>query len=181
MARTADERKLANTAYARKSRKRKTDALMSLQHQVDMYKQRLCELEQENLLLRQTVSSMSRSGGNPNTLQSGVTPDKVESISSTLNTCSLAKRQKVKTNDIDTADTSSASSAQQTSSENSNFRPMQAGDEFTFNEYFGLEDVQKAQIQAKPPTQPLPGENNKEERQQRQQQQRPCSPRLNFK
>jgi len=150
MARTADERKLANTAYARKSRKRKTDALMSLQHQVDMYKQRLCELEQENLLLRQTVSSMSRSGGNPNTLQSGVTPDKVESISSTLNTCSLAKRQKVKTNDIDTADTSSASSAQQTSSENSNFRPMQAGDEFTFNEYFGLEDIPAATAGSSP-------------------------------
>lgn len=51
MARTADERKRANAASSRESRKRKNEQLDDLKGQVDAYKRRLWEAEQTNVAL----------------------------------------------------------------------------------------------------------------------------------
>jgi hypothetical protein len=57
MARSAQERKLANAECARQSRKRKHDELTRLQGEVDQYKRRLLAVEHENVMLRQTVQA----------------------------------------------------------------------------------------------------------------------------
>lgn len=55
MARTVEERKLANAECARQSRKRKNEQLTTLQDEVDSYKRRLAEVEHENSILRQSI------------------------------------------------------------------------------------------------------------------------------
>ena len=57
MARSAQERKLANAECARQSRKRKQDEVTRLQGEVDQYKRRLLASEHENVMLRQTVQA----------------------------------------------------------------------------------------------------------------------------
>jgi len=55
MARTTEERKLANAECARQSRKRKNEQLEQLQQEVDSYKRRICKVEHENAALRQSI------------------------------------------------------------------------------------------------------------------------------
>ena len=55
MARTTEERKLANAECARQSRKRKNEQLEQLQREVDSYKRRICKVENENASLRQSI------------------------------------------------------------------------------------------------------------------------------
>jgi len=59
MARTIEERKLANAECARQSRKRKNEQLTTLQDEVDSYKRRLAEVEHENAILRQSIKQCS--------------------------------------------------------------------------------------------------------------------------
>lgn len=57
MARTSEERKLANAQCARESRKRKNEQLVTLQEEIESYKRRLCEVERENVALRRSIHS----------------------------------------------------------------------------------------------------------------------------
>lgn len=59
MARTIEERKLANAECARQSRKRKNEQLTTLEDEVDSYKRRLAEVEHENAILRQSIQQCS--------------------------------------------------------------------------------------------------------------------------
>ena len=78
MARTTEERKLANAQCARESRKRKNEQLTSLQIEVEAYKRRLCAVERENLALRRSIHSST--GGSVDTAGTNGTVTVVQPI-----------------------------------------------------------------------------------------------------